>query len=179
MLIFAPPAFAGEYEKGISAYKRGNYAEAVALLKPLAQSGDPLAQFAIAVMYDDGRGMPQDFARALSWYSKAAHRGLVDAQYMMARFYGRGRGVKQNPSSAFLWFNIAGAGGHPDGVRLRDQHRHQITTSQQKRIEAAAVSWLERHPDQFTCKRRHCLYPRWLAKPRWETFGTPDIAPTD
>jgi TPR repeat protein len=179
LLLSALPGFAGDYEKGITAYKRGHYTDAAALLNPLAQAGDPLAQFALAVMHDDGRGMTQNFSRALSWYKKSAHNGLVDAQYMVGRLYGRGRGAAQDPSAAFFWFTIARAGGHPDAARLSDQQRSQISQAEQRRVEAKAASWLEKHPRQFTCKRRPCIHPKWLAAPRWEIFGNPDIAPAE
>ena len=117
LVLFTAQAFAGDYEKGVSAFRRGDYAEARTLLKPLAQEGDPYAQFAIAVMYDDGLGLPQNYGHALNWYGKAAQAGLVDAQYMAGRFHGGGRGVKQNPPPAFFWFDLAAAGGHPQAPR--------------------------------------------------------------
>jgi TPR repeat protein len=128
-------------------------------------------------MYDDGRGLPQDFSRALSWYRKAAHAGLVDAQYMVGRFYGRGRGVKQNPSAAFFWFNLAAAGGHPRAAALRDQHRLQISPAQRRRMEDEAVSWHERHPRQFTCRFQRCIYPGWTPRPRWTELDPDEAVP--
>ena len=158
---------ADDYRKGVAAYRDGDYGYSVALLKPLAQSGDPYAQFAIAVMYDDGVGLPQNFTNALHWYRKAANAGLVDSQYMVGRFYGRGRGVKQDPATAFFWFNIATAGGHPYAARLRDQHMLQITNAQRATLEARAVEWYARHRSQFTCKSMNCIYPTWTRSPKW------------
>ena len=146
-------------------------------------------------MYDEGRGLPQDFPRALSWYKKAARAGLVDAQYMVGRFYGRGRGVKQNPSAAFYWFNLAAAGGHPLAATLRDQHRHQISPAQRRRMEAeACILARERRtlPASSAASSQRCIYPmldgpdpagtsstrediraalKALTKERWRTLG--------
>ena len=80
LLLAAAPSIADDVRRGTSLYWRGDYGAAAAVLKPLARDGNVLAQFAIAVMYDDGRGLPQDFSRALSWYRKAAHAGLVTYQ---------------------------------------------------------------------------------------------------
>ena len=167
LLLGLATAHAGEYEKGISAFRRAHYPESVSLLKPLAQRGDPYAQFAIAVMYDDGIALPQDFSRAISWYTRAAKAGHVDAQYMLGRIYGRGRGVKQDPRMAFLWFNLAAAGGHPFAPRLRDQQRSQVNRAERSRLEDEAVVFQARHPQPFSCKGQRCIYPRWTAKPRW------------
>jgi len=177
LLLAVEPAPADSVRKGTNLYWRGDYGAAADVLKPLAEDGNVLAQFAIAAMYDDGRGLPQDFSRALSWYKKAAHAGLVDAQYMVGRFYGRGRGVKQNPSAAFFWFNLAAAGGHPRAAALRDQHRLQISPAQRRHMEADAVSWHARHPRQFTCQFQRCIYPGWTPRPRWTPLEPEDTAP--
>jgi TPR repeat protein len=177
LFLACQAAQAGDYEKGLQAYKGGKYQEAVSLLKPLAQEGHPYAQFAVGVMYDDGRGLPQNYGHALIWYTRAAKAGLVDAQYMVGRFFGRGRGVKQNPARAFFWFNLAGAGGHPYAPRLRDQQRSQVSRSQRDRIEDEAVSWLSTHPAQFSCKGKRCIFPSWTARPTWTIFDPLPAAP--
>lgn len=171
LLLGGAPAWAkNEYQKGIKAYEKGEYEEALSYLGPLAKEGDPYSEFAIAVMYDDGVGRAQNFDRALEWYRRSAHGGLVDAQYIMGRFYGRGRGMKQDPDKAFFWFNIAAAGGHPDAERLRDQQRLQVKRSDRQRIEDEAVRWKADHPARYTCKSAPCIFPKWLQPPRWKVF---------
>jgi TPR repeat protein len=177
LLLWGLPAGAHDLRQGTSAYRQGHYGEAAAILKPLAEDGNPFAQFAIGVMHDDGRGLPQDLSRALSWYTRAAHAGLVDAQYMVGRFYGSGRGVKQNPARAFFWFNLAAAGGDPRAALLRDQHAHQITPAERRRREAEAVSWQSRHAHHFTCRFQRCIYPRWTAPPRWTPLDPDRLGP--
>lgn len=175
LFLTVMPAQADAVRIGTNAYRHGEYGSAAAILKPLAQEGDPIAQFAIGVMHDDGHGLPQDFTLALAWYKRAAEAGLVDAQYMVGRFYGSGRGVKQNPATAFFWFNIAAAGGHPHAGRLRDQHRHQISVVQRRHIEEQAVAWHRLHPWQFTCKRQRCIFASWTELPRWNLFDAEDL----
>jgi TPR repeat protein len=177
LLLSIGPALADGIRTGTNLYWRGDYTGAAAVLKPLAEEGHVLAQFSIAAMYDDGRGLPQDFSLALKWYKKAAHAGLADAQYMVGRFYGGGRGVKQNPSAAFFWFNLAASSGYPRAAALRDQHRLQITPAQRRRKEAEAAAWQTRHPHQFTCRFQRCIYPGWLPRPRWNFLYPQDIQP--
>ena len=126
LLFCFQPAAAGELWNGLYAYRHGHYQQAVATLRPLAESGDPYAQFTLGVMYDDGIGLPRNFGLALHWYKRAARQGLADAQYMAGRFYGNGRGVKQDPAAALFWFELAAAAGHPLAPNLRDQHWHQL-----------------------------------------------------
>lgn len=56
-----------------------DYAGAAAYYTQAAKSGLAKAQFALATMYFDGRGYPQDFKRAYLWYSLAvANQGKAD-----------------------------------------------------------------------------------------------------
>lgn len=153
-----------------NAYRHGQYEDAVAILLPMAEQGNPVAQFNVAVMYDDGIGLPQNFPLALRWYKRAAEAGLVDAQYMTGRFYGRGRGTPQNPGKALFWFDLARAGGHPLAAKLRNQHYDQLSNPQRDAIEAEATRWHAAHPSQFSCKNNPCIYPRWTPIPRWSPF---------
>jgi len=44
----------------------------VEALRAKAEQGDVSAQFNLGVMYDDGEGVPQDYAEAIRWYRVAA-----------------------------------------------------------------------------------------------------------
>lgn len=177
LLFWFQSAHAGELAQGLSAYRAGNYGEAVALFRPLARQGDPWAQYSLAVAYDDGFGVPRNFALALEWYRKAASHGLADAQYMAGRFYGNGRGVKQDPAKALFWFELAAAGGHPLAPLLRDQHYNQLREAARQRVQAEATSWQARNPHQMNCKFKHCIYPTWTKRPVWTIIGDDQYYP--
>ena len=69
-----------------------------------AEQGDATAQFNLGVIYDNGRGVPQDFKQAVAWWRKAAEQGHVDAQYNLGVRYGNGQGVPQDYQRAYAWF---------------------------------------------------------------------------
>ena len=46
-----------DFQKGLTAYDRGDYATALREWKPLAEQGNASAQFNLGVMYDKGRGV--------------------------------------------------------------------------------------------------------------------------
>jgi TPR repeat protein len=54
------PAVAGPYEDAVAAYERGAYATAKRLWGPLAEQGDPDAQYQIGMMSYRGTGVPKD-----------------------------------------------------------------------------------------------------------------------
>ncbi len=60
------PAWAG-WDEGVAAYERGDYATAIREWRPLADQGDAVAQNNIGLMYDNGRGVPQDYGEAVQW----------------------------------------------------------------------------------------------------------------
>ena len=56
----------------MAASQREDYATAYRLWRPLADQGDASAQNNLSLMYNNGQGVPQDYAAAVSWYRKAA-----------------------------------------------------------------------------------------------------------
>ena len=79
-----------------AAFDKVTTRQAVRLLRPLADQGDAPAQHNLGLMYDQGRGVPQDYAAAVSWYRKAADQGDAIAQYNLGLMYDQGRGVPQD-----------------------------------------------------------------------------------
>lgn len=67
-------------KSGIDAWQRSDYAGAVAIWRPLAEKGDPDAEFNLAQAYRLGRGVPTNLATAKTWFERAAAQGHVDAQ---------------------------------------------------------------------------------------------------
>ncbi len=67
-------ASAGPLEDSRAAYQRGDYATAMALLRPLAESGHAAAQYGLGLMYVRGDGVPQDYAQALPYWNRTGMR---------------------------------------------------------------------------------------------------------
>ena len=66
-LVLTAPAWAG-LDEGAAAYIRGDYATAIREWRPLAKQGHAPAQFILGIMYEDGQGVPQDYAETLKLY---------------------------------------------------------------------------------------------------------------
>lgn len=113
-LSTAVSAFGGQFEDSVAAYERGEYTTAFRLMKPLAEKGDAKAQHNLGVMYDNGRGTPQDYTKALMWYRRSAGQGLPEAQHNLGLMYENGQGVPQNYPEAVKWYRRAAEQGMPD-----------------------------------------------------------------
>ena len=90
---------------------RDNEAESVKWYKLAAEAGDAKAQFNLGVMYDEGKGIPQDDAEAVKWYRLAAEAGIAGAQCRLGRMYDFGKGVPQNYTEAMKWYRLAAEAG--------------------------------------------------------------------
>ena len=67
-LVLSGPVLAADYQAGWEAYERGDFAAALKEFRPLAEQGLAEAQADLAVMYLNGQGVPQDYARAMKGY---------------------------------------------------------------------------------------------------------------
>ena len=63
-------------------------------------------------MYRKGKGVTQDYAKAVKWYHKAAEKGYVKAQFNLGLMYGNGEGVTQDYAEAVRWYRKAAKQGH-------------------------------------------------------------------
>jgi len=103
-----------DLQDGQRAYLEGDYETALREFKPLAEQGDANAQYALAVMYDNGRGMPPDDSQAVKWYRLAAEQGTIAAQFNLGVMYAMGEGVPQDDREAVKWYRLAGEQGDAD-----------------------------------------------------------------
>ena len=77
-LLLTDAALAQNFQKGLDAADRGDFAVALKEWQPLAEQGDAVAQHNLGVLYRNGQGVPQDYAEALKWYRQAAEQYLQD-----------------------------------------------------------------------------------------------------
>ncbi|HSF66677.1 MAG TPA: tetratricopeptide repeat protein [Nitrospiraceae bacterium] len=107
-----------DYEAGVNAFHRADYATALREWRPLAEQGHAGAQYYIGLLYDFKKGVAQDFSMARLWYEKAAAQGHAGAQNNLGGLYEFGHGVPQNDVLAYMWYSLAAA--HPTDDEWRD-----------------------------------------------------------
>ena len=86
-------AVAGPFEDGVAAARRGDFATAQQLWRPLAEQGNTAAENNLGLMYYGGDGVKQDFAEALKWFRLAADHGDYRAQANLGQMYRIAQGV--------------------------------------------------------------------------------------
>ncbi len=107
---------AADFQTGLDAFKRGDFATALHEWQPIADAGDPHAQYNLGLLYARGQGVAQDYRQAASWYQKAAEQGVAAAQYNLGVMYANGQGVPASPQDASKWFLKAAEQGVIDAA---------------------------------------------------------------
>jgi hypothetical protein len=104
-----------------------------------AEQGDADALNNLGVMYDNGRGVPQDHAEAVKWYRKAAEQGFVSALNNLGVMYDLGKGVPQDHAEAYIWYSLAAAGGHKKAPQWRDEMAAKLSPDQLRAAQREAT----------------------------------------
>lgn len=87
-------------------------------LKIKASRGDAETQYALGVIYEQGKEVRQDYVQAANWYGEAAGKGIPWAQFSLGRMYYNGDGVAQNRGESFYWVEKAAAKGLAEAQAL-------------------------------------------------------------
>lgn len=126
------------FESGVAAFQKADYQTAYQDLYPLAEAGDPKAQYYIGFMHYSGKGVTQDSTEALKWVKPAAESGVAEAQYLFAVMTEEGlpepkvNGKKKvkpkvkrdlHKAEAIKWLTLASEQGHVT-AQLKLANRH-------------------------------------------------------
>ncbi|MBK8182595.1 MAG: sel1 repeat family protein [Candidatus Competibacteraceae bacterium] len=146
-LLSTAPAWAADsdWERAKSAHERGDYTAELGIVRPLAEKGYPFAQFNLGVLYDEGKGVPEDNAKAMEWYRKAAEVGYSKAQINLGIMYEQGEGVAADLVEAYFWYALADFQGDslaPEGKR---DIAKKMTPAQIQAAEKKAKDYLATH----------------------------------
>ncbi len=114
----APPVTTAAPSSGAtSADDRGTSPAQLAAIRKAAEQGDAGAQYNLGVMYDNGRGVPQDYAEAYFWHELA----FVDAD------------------SSFDGLDLK------DIAKGQTEAASHLTPDELSQVQARAQKWLESH----------------------------------
>lgn len=149
LLLVASTALAQSgFDKGASAYKRGDYETALAVFRPLAENGEAKAQSILGLMYSYGEGVPVDYRESARWYRRAAEQSSNVAQFNLGMLYLEGKGVSQSDDEAIKWLTLAADGGH---FRARSE-LSKLDAGAYSNVASGPSESLETPPDMSAAK---------------------------
>ncbi len=102
---------------GLKAYDAGNYALALQIWKLLAEAGNPEAQFRLAYMYGEEKGVAKDKATYLHWMLAAARQGHSAAEFWMGFSSEWGTEAPHDIHEAARWYRLSASQGNTDAQR--------------------------------------------------------------
>ncbi len=124
----------------MEAYLAGDYARARQAWGALAEQGDPVARFNLAMLYQQGLGVPREPARAAGLLSAAAAAGYAPAQYQFGLV--RLSAEPADLDGAVFWLSSAARQDHAMAAyRLGRLLSGEAGASENT---AAALEWLQR-----------------------------------
>jgi enhanced entry protein EnhC len=88
-----------------------NYQQAQTSYDIAAQQHDPVGQYNLGLVYEEGKGQPVDQEKAVSLYLQAAEMGHSQSMVRLAGLYFNGEGVKKDPQQALDWYKKAAEKG--------------------------------------------------------------------
>ena len=144
-LLFSSGSAWADFDDGMAAYERGDYATALKEFRPLAEQDHAGAQFNLGVMYDHGYGVPENNTEAVKWFRKAAVQGNAKAQTNLGIMYVLGIGVPKDYVKAHMWFSLAKAEGHEGAAKSLDMVKEEMNTTQIDEAQKLAAEWWEEH----------------------------------
>ncbi len=133
-------------DSGQAAILRGDYGAAAAQFMFKAQSGDPVSQNNLGVLYLKGQGVPQDYGEARTWFETAADAGLAGAMFNLGITYLRGYGVEADLNRSTQWFHQGADAGDREAQFYYGVHLYHGRGVVQDLV--AAAQWFDRASQQ-------------------------------
>ena len=90
-----------------AAWQSGHYEDAIKTAQSGAAKGDASAEALLGRAYNEGLGVPQNYATALEWLNKALAQNNADALFFLGLMYEHGCGITQDLDKALKLFDQA------------------------------------------------------------------------
>ena len=136
-----------DFQKGLDAYDREDYATALHVWRDLANQGLAEAQYYMGLMYVKGNGVPENDKEAVKWYRLAAEQGDVDAQYTLGGMYAFGQGVPEYDREAAKWYRLAAEQGDADAQKELEILQRKFAEASAEVLSANAREFLKVNPE--------------------------------
>jgi TPR repeat protein len=96
VMVFLPINAVAGMNEAKAAAQSSDYDAAYVEFKPLAEQGDPFAQYMLALMHMHGKGTQQNPRLALVWFERSAAQGFADSLFNLGVIYTQAIGVSKD-----------------------------------------------------------------------------------
>jgi TPR repeat protein len=120
-----------------------------------AEQGSAEAQLKAGYTYENGVYLPQDYTKAVEWWTKSAEQGNTEAQSRLGFYYDNGKGVPKDHAKAFEWYSKAAEQG--DAFAQCKIGRHYSEGEGVTQDLAKAAEWYQKAADQGDSMAKYYL----------------------
>lgn len=125
------PCAAQSLDEAKIALRQRDYGAALSLLTALSDNQNAEAQYLLATLYAQGRGVTKSDDKAFALMKTAAEGEYPQAQYLLAGMYERGRGTVENQTLALQWYERAAESGVAKAREKLKQTGNAVDVNQQ------------------------------------------------
>jgi TPR repeat protein len=144
-----PAAQADSLKEATTAFAKKQYAAAAKLFRPLAEKGNAIAQYKVAVMHRMGLGVPKSEKEARKWARLAAKQGNLEAQTLLGSLYYKASG-EESPDvlRAYMWYEVAATQGNAEAKKdlaslEKELTPQQVTEAREKAQKCKSSSYAQ------------------------------------
>jgi hypothetical protein len=149
------------YDQAGARFQAGDHAAAARIVSKAAEMGNPVAQLRLALMYDQGDGVPRSAKSAFEWYSRAAAQGEPESQEQVGLFYELAEGVPENWDLAAKLYEASASQGWTKGqFALARAYQFGIGVPQNRQT---SIAWYQKAAAQGNAKADY--WAKWLRDP--------------
>lgn len=142
-------------------FRAGDHAGAAQIVKKAADAGNAVAQLRLALMYDQGDGVPRSAKTAFAWYARAAAQGEPESLSQIGMFYEGGEGVDENWDLAAKLYQASAQQGWLKGqFALGRAYQFGIGVPQSRQ---QAIAWYRKAAAQGDPDGNY--WANWLSQP--------------
>jgi hypothetical protein len=139
-------------------FQAGDHAGAAEIVKKAADAGNAVAQLRLALMYDQGDGVPRSAKAAFGWYELAAAQGEPESLNQVGLFYELGEGVDENWDFAAKLYQASATQGWVKGqFSYGRAYQFGIGVPQDRQ---QAIAWYQKAAAQGDPNADH--WAKWL-----------------
>jgi TPR repeat protein len=140
-------------------FQAGDHAGAAEIVKKAADAGNAVAQLRLALMYDQGDGVPRSAKTAFAWYIRAAAQGEPESLNQVGLFYELGEGVDENWDLAAKLYQASAVQGWVKGqFSYGRAYQFGIGVPQNRQ---QAIAWYQKSAAQGDPDADHWV--KWLS----------------
>jgi TPR repeat protein len=118
-----------------------NYEMAVSLYGSSAAQGNRIAAYKLGELYEQGKGVAQDYGKAISYYEEAAYRRFAPAQLALGKMNELGLGTQVDLVTAQVWYGLAEDQGNAAAGSSANALKSKMTPDQVQEAFSRLTEW--------------------------------------